>query len=131
MDYYEKLIWGQFLPLVLGCAYFVFAAGHGGWPLIPAVFLFVLLQAIYFILLAALSRKEPRDERMRVIELKSFKVGYLFVMALVCFWVGGTALHAINVPARMAVAVWLAVWYGIESVRTGTQVALYRASVRA
>jgi hypothetical protein len=49
----------------------------------------------------------------------------------VCFWVGGTALHAINVPARMAVAVWLAVWYGIESVRTGTQVALYRASVRA
>jgi hypothetical protein len=68
---------------------------------------------------------------MRVIELKSFKVGYLFVMALVCFWVGGTALHAINVPARMAVAVWLAVWYGIESVRTGTQVALYRASVRA
>jgi hypothetical protein len=131
MGYYEKLIWGQFLPLVLGFGYFVAAASHGSWPLLPAVFLFVMAQAIYFVLLAALSRKEPRDERVRLIELKSFKVSYLVVMCLVCFWVGGTVLHMIDVPHRMAVAVWLAVWYGIESVRTGTQVALYRASVRA
>jgi hypothetical protein len=135
MELQEKLIWGQFVPLAMGCVYYVFSTvseAHGGkrWPLLGVMFALVLLQVIYIIVVAATSSKEPRDERNRLIEFKGYKVGYLTLMVIFCLWLGAYVLDIQGI-GRVTIPLLVAVWFGAEAVRTGTQLAFYRASARS
>ncbi len=137
MEYQERLVWGQFLPILLGCGYYLVymvrqAQGARPWPLLSVIVAIVIVQVIYLIVVATMTPPEPADERTRLIELKSYKTGYLMVMIVFTFWVGlyllkPSWLHLVE--ANPAVLVF--VWFTVEAVRTGAQLAMYRASVRA
>jgi hypothetical protein len=136
MDYQERLIWGQFLPIASGCGYYAidcFREGHGAkpWPLLSVMLALLVVQIAYLIVVAALSRPEPRDERTRLIEYKAYKVGYLLVMVLFFIWVASNVVKIPGLPHILlepVIAVFA--WFGVEAIRTGAQLVMYRASVR-
>jgi hypothetical protein len=90
------------------------------------------VQIAYMILVAAVSKPEPRDERTRLVEYKGYKVGYLVVMVLFFVWLTANVVqipglpHVLVEPTTVVFA-----WFAVEAVRTGTQLAMYRAGVRA
>ena len=138
MDYQEKLVWGQFVPISGGLLYlalYVAHLSHGvkPWPLVSVLLTFVLLQVVYLIVLSALSKPEPEDERTRLVALKSFKLGYIAVMLVLYLWIQTYLLQPswFHVLVAHPLLSPILLWFGVEAVRTGTQVALYRASVRA
>ena len=53
--------------------------GASHWPLAQVLIGMLLLQVAYMIVVASVSRKEPRDERTRLIEYKGYKAAYLTV----------------------------------------------------
>ena len=133
MDLQEKLIWGQFLPIATGClfgALYVVREHRGSkpLPLVGSMALIVLMQVVYFIVVAATSRKEPRDERTRLIEFKGYKVAYLMTLVAVFLWIG--ALMGGKAPEAETTTFLVILVFGVEAVRTGTQLALYRLRVR-
>ena len=70
MSYQEKLIWGQFVPTVLFYGYYfagIAQGQHGGTALslVGIVTVLAIFQVVFLILIAALAKKEPRDERDR------------------------------------------------------------------
>jgi len=137
MEYQERLIWGQFLPIVLGCGYYGVDAirqAHGArpWPLFSVVVAIVVVQVIYLIVVAAMTKPEPSDERTRLIELKSFKMGYLMVMVVFTFLVFTYLLQPSWMHTLTANPVLLVfAWFGVEAARTGAQLAMYRTEVRS
>ena len=137
MDYQEKLVWGQFLPIAVGCLIYAADAarqmrGDPAWPVTAVLLLIVLVQVVYLSVVAAVSRPEPRDERTRLIEYKGFKTAYLLMMVLMFggVWAAMTKAAWIDRVVREPVLLVL-VWFGVEAVRTGTQIALYRRHVQA
>ena len=136
MDLEEKLNWGAFVPWVLGCGYYLatllrWNTGASHWPIGRVLLGIMLLQVVYMIVAASVSRKEPRDERTRLIEYKGYKVAYLAVETVFSGWLLWSYLpQHWNEPHKELPAL-LAVWLGVEAIRVGTQLALYRASVRA
>lgn len=136
MDLEEKLSWGAFVPWVLGCGYYLTALlrwneGASQWPIGRVLLGIMLLQVAYVIVAASVSRKEPRDERTRLIEYKGYKVAYLAVETVFSGWLLWLYLPQHWNEPHKELPVLLAVWLGVEAIRVGTQLALYRASVRA
>jgi hypothetical protein len=136
MDLEEKVSWGAFLPWILGCGYYLTALvrwNNGGshWPLGSVLIGMLLVQVVYMIVVAAVSRKEPRDERTRLIEYKGYKVAYLAVEAVLSGWLLWLYLPQHWNEPHKKLPLLLAVWLGVEAIRMGTQLVLYRASVRA
>jgi hypothetical protein len=137
MSYQEKLIWGQFVPTVLFYGYYfagIAQGQHGGTALslVGIVTVLAIFQVVFLILIAALAKKEPRDERDRLIEYKAYKVAYLLAVCLVVFVFvlmmrGGDAF-----ASRSSAEAWLlAMWVGVEVVRMGTMLVLHRTGVSA
>jgi hypothetical protein len=91
----------------------------------------LLVQVVYMIVVAAVSRKEPRDERTRLIEYKGYKVAYLAVEAVLSGWLLWLYLPQHWNEPHKKLPLLLAVWLGVEAIRMGTQLVLYWASVRA
>jgi hypothetical protein len=136
MDLEEKLSWGAFVPWVLGCGYYLTALlrwkeDASQWPIGRVLIGMLLLQVVYMIVAASVSRKEPRDERTRLIEYKGFKVAYLAVETVFSGWLVWWYLPQHWNEPHKEVPMLLAVWLGVEAIRMGTQLVLYRASVRA
>jgi hypothetical protein len=136
MDLEEKVSWGAFLPWILGCGYYLTALlrwNNGGshWPLGGVLIGMLLVQVVYMIVVSAVSRKEPRDERTRLIEYKGYKVAYLAVEAVFSGWLLWLYLPQHWNEPHKELPLLLAVWLGVEAIRMGTQLVLYRASVRA
>jgi hypothetical protein len=133
MSYQEKLICGQFLTLVLVCSYLfgVLRIGVTLWMMLGAIILMIVLQIVYAILVAMFSKKEDRDERDRLIEYKAYKVSYLTLMVLGGLWVWALMSHIFTVGQLTSPGLILAVWFGVEGVRTGTQLVLHRIGVSA
>jgi len=136
MDLEEKVSWGAFVPWVLGCGYYLTALlrwdeGGSHWPLGRVLIGMLLLQVVYMIVVASVSRKEPRDERTRLIEYKGYKVAYLTVMTVFSGWLLWWYLPQNLKESPKELPALLAVWLGVEAIRMGTQLVLYRASVRA
>jgi len=131
MSYQERLILGQFLPLLLGGAYYVgvMRGSDRPWALLGNVVLLVVLQIVYFILVAAFSKKEERDERDRLIEYKAYKVSYLTLMTLGGLWVWALVSGMFTVAQLTSPGLVIAVWFGVEALRTGTQLVLHRTAV--
>jgi hypothetical protein len=127
MGYREKLIWGQFLPLLGGCAYYLWAwrSSHTPLSLFGSILLLIILQIVYAIVVGICWKAEKIDERDRLIEYKAYKVSYLAVMVVATLWLCMAAV------ARPLSSPWLivAVWFGVEAIRTGTQLVLYRAGM--
>jgi hypothetical protein len=132
LSYQEKLVWGQFLPMVILFGYYFFrlARGAGAGSLVGVLIGIAVLQVVCSILVAALAKKEPRDERDRLIAYKAFKVAYLATICVgICgMWIafeGGR-----ESVGRQLLTNWaLAFLIGAEMVRTGTMLVLHRTSV--
>jgi len=99
------------------------------WALLGNVVLLVVLQIVYFILVAAFSKKEERDERDRLIEYKAYKVSYLTLMTLGGLWVWALVSGMFTVAQLTSPGLVIAVWFGVEALRTGTQLVLHRTAV--
>ena len=133
MSYQEKLICGQFLPLVVGCAYFfgVLRVGASPWSILGNIILVVVLQIVYLIVVAIFSKVEKSDERDRLIEYKAYKVSYLSLMALGGVWVWALVAQWFTVGQLTSPMLIILVWFAVEALRTGTQLLLYRMGVSA
>ena len=135
-SYQEKLIWGQFLPMVVLYGYYFFRVVEGrhgaGESLVGVLIGVAVIQVVVSILVAALAKKEPRDERDRLIGYKAFKVAYLLAIFVAFYgmWLifsGGQA----SVGRETVVTCGLAILVGVEMVRMGTMLVLHRTSVAA
>jgi hypothetical protein len=133
MSYQEKVIFGQFLPPVVGCAYFfgILRVGVRPWSLLGNVILVIVLQIVYLIVVAIFSKIEGPDERERLIEYKAYKVGYLSLMVLLGIWVWALIAQWFTVAQLTSPTLICMVWFGVEALRTGTQLVMYRMSVSA
>ena len=137
LSYQEKLVWGQFLPMVLLYGYYfarVSQGRHGvaAGSLVGVLVWIAVIQVIFSTLVAALAQREPRDERDRLIEYKAFKLAYLSAICAVFFvmWLvfsGGQAV----VGRGMVVTCALGVLVGVEMLRMGTILVLHRMRVSA
>jgi hypothetical protein len=137
LSYQEKLVWGQFLPMLLLYGYYFARAAEGrhgvaAGSLVGVLVWIAVIQVICSILVAALAQREPRDERDRLIEYKAFKMAYLTAICAVFFvvWVvfsGGQAIVGRGMVASCA----LGVLVGVEMLRMGTILVLHRMSVSA
>jgi hypothetical protein len=137
LSYQEKLVWGQFLPMVVLYGYYfarVAEGRHGvaAGALVGVLVWIAVIQVVCSILVAALAQREPRDERDRLIEYKAFKLAYLSAVFAVFFvmWVvfsGGQAI----VGRGMVVTCALGVLVGVEMLRMGTILVLHRMRVSA
>jgi hypothetical protein len=133
MSYQEKLICGQFLPLLFGCVYFfgVLRIGASPWSILGNIILVVVLQIGYPIVVAIFSKKEERDERDRLIEYKAYKVSYVSLTVLGGIWVWALVAQWFTVGQLTSPTLIIMVWFGVEALRTGTQLVLYRMGVSA
>lgn len=132
LSYQEKLIWGQFLPMVVLYGYYFFrvAQGHQGGSLVGVLIGIAVIQIVFSILVAALSRREPTDERDRLIAYKAFKVAYLVGICVAFFvmWVAFSGGQS-SIDRGTAVSYALGALVGVEMVRMGTMLVLHRTSV--
>src|SRR6202044_1028734 len=90
LSYQAKLVWGPFLPMVVlyGYYFFLVAEGRHGVAVgsLGGVLVWIaIIQVMFSILVAALAKREPRDERDRLIEYKAFKVAYLSAICAAFF----------------------------------------------
>ncbi|MEI9978339.1 MAG: hypothetical protein WDN23_04945 [Edaphobacter sp.] len=106
--------------------------------LFGSIVVLVVLQIAYLIVVsivvAAVSKPEKRDERDRLIEYKAYKVSYLALMVLASFWLWMLAVaQPFSHTTELFTSPWLivAVWFGVEALRTGTQLVFYRVGVSA
>jgi hypothetical protein len=131
MSYQEKLICGQFVPLVIAVVYYfsVLRVRGGSWSLLGTIIALVVLQVVYLILVAIFSKKEDRDERDRLIEYKAYKVSYLVLMVVAFCWVAALEVPLGSLEQLTSTPVIVGVWVGIEIVRTGMLLVLHRTSV--
>lgn len=134
MGFQEKLIWGQFLPTLVICGLYAagVAKGEQGGRL-PSMFsmmvVLAMVQVVYSVLVAAMVKREPRDERDRLFEYRAFKVAYLAAMAAAFCWAGAAAMHVQPIAQWTGVQAVLGAWFGVEVVRTGTLLLLYRTGM--
>ena len=82
------------------------------------------------IVVASVSRKEPRDERARLIEYKGYKAAYLTAETVFAWWLLGWYLPQNSKEPHKELPLLLAGWLAVEAIRVGTQLTLYRTSVR-
>jgi hypothetical protein len=137
LSYQEKLVWGQFLPMVLLYGYYFVRVAEGRHgvavgSLVGVLVWIAVIQVIFSILVAALAKREPRDERDRLIEYKAFKVAYLSAICAAFFvmWLVFSVGQA-EVGRGMVVTCALGVLVGVEMLRMGTILVLHRTEVSA
>ena len=137
MSYQEKLVWGQFLPMVLLYGYYFFRVAQGRHgvavgSLVGVLVGIAVIQVICSILVAALAQRERRDERDRLIEYKAFKLAYLSAICAVFFVMRMVfSMGQAGIGREMVVSCALGVLVGVEMLRMGTILVLHRVSVSA
>ena len=141
MEYREKLVWAQLVPfgLTLGCYLVFLGFGRQSWPNreSPEVYLPKLLFGLTLVQLACmgvvglLSRREPRDERVRLMEFKAVKTAYSTMLWVTVGWLSyalsGRAPEGVALPAITVLAGLL----GAEVVRACTLLVLFRRDAQA
>lgn len=136
MGYREKVILGQFVPLLVGFGYYLLAlrGKHTFLSLFGSILIFIILQIVYAIAVGIFSKPEKSDERDKWISYKAYQVSYITLMALAPFWLWNLAVaQPFSNKVAQLTSPWLfiAVWFGIEALRTGTQLVLYRKGASA
>jgi hypothetical protein len=119
MSFREKSAWISFVTVLLAAAVFIAYAALEGRYGFGALHVFmacviglVVLQLVLHAVAAALSPKDarsPKDERERLIELKSIRVGYyvLVVAVLAMFITGHMTGHTVDMIYHAFAAVTL------------------------
>jgi hypothetical protein len=89
----------------------------------------VLLHVVVQFVVAIRSRQQPKDERDRAIESKSFRHAYwIFAFAVwpvIMVEAGATSLHSLSTPAMICQLLFLC-FVAAEITRYATQIACYR-----
>lgn len=77
MTYQEKSIWASLIATSIVCARFIVT---GGQNLVATVTLLVAIQILAQIAVAVGFKREPKDERDRLIDAKAYRTGYLILV---------------------------------------------------
>jgi hypothetical protein len=119
LSYQEKSIWGGLIATLVVYGNY-FASGSKG-NLIGTIVVLVFIQIAYQIALAIASRTEPKDERDRLIEAKSYRAGYFLLVA-------GIVL-CMNIAVAPSVRALMMALVAAEAVKSVTQLVYYRRGV--
>ena len=132
LSYQEKLVCGQLLRMVLLDGYYfarVSQGRHGvaAGSLVGVLVWIAVIQVIFSTLVAALTQREPRDERDQSDRVQGFQDGLSFgdlrgAFRDVAGVLGGPAV----VGRAMVVTCALGVLVGVETLRMGTILVLHR-----
>ena len=131
------MIWGAFVPWVFGCGYYLTAILRAGtrvhriglWQKVLIGYV-AASGGVTMIAVASVSRKSRVDERARLIEYKGYKAAYLTVETVFAWWLLGWYLPQNSKEPHKELPLLLAGWLAVEAIRVGTQLTLYRTSVR-
>lgn len=137
MGYRERLVWGQFFGTLamFGYYFFAMARSHSRGVAMPSlagtVFVLAMLEGAYAALVAVLSRREPQDERDRWMEFRAYKVAYIAGLGAAVWWLS-MALQGSSTltTGRLDELPLLTGIVGLELLRTGTLLVLYRREAR-
>ncbi len=132
MGYREKSIWGTLITTVLFCGWILWRSRqhHTIASIIGAIISLIIIQIIVAIILAVSSRREPVDERDRIIEYKSFRVAYYVLAAFGFTWLAAEHIVGMSSIADVPMAaLFLAILGVAEVVRLSVQLFFYRTGV--
>jgi len=137
LSYREKSIWGSLITTLVVYGYYFTAVFSAARPsqvdrtalvrLMTAVFVIVMIEVIYHIVIALTSKVEPKDERDILIEGKAYRnayfllVGDLFMLMGMIILVGMTPFLTVNLMLFSVVI--------SEILKSLTQLFLYRRVV--
>jgi len=137
LSYREKSIWGTLATTLVVYGYY-FATIFGGTQpsqidrmavgrLMSAVFVIVVIEVVYQIVISATSKIEPKDERDILIETKAYRNAY-FLLAADLFMVMGTIVM-IGLTPFLTVNLMLLSVVVSEVVKYVTQLFFYRRGI--
>jgi hypothetical protein len=134
LSYREKCIWGSLATTLVVYGYYfatVFSGtrpsefnGTGVVRLMSAVFVIVVIEVVYHIVIALTSKEEPKDERDILIEGKAYRNAY-FLLVADLFMLMGTAV-LFGLTSFLTVNLILFSVVVSEIVHSLTQLFLYR-----
>jgi hypothetical protein len=137
LSYREKSIAGSLITTVLVYGYYFAAVFTNNRPadfnrlavgrLIAAVFVIVVIEVVYHIVIALSSRVEPKDERDILIEGKAYRNAY-FLLAADLFMLMGTVV-LIGLTPFLTVNLMLFSVVISEIVKSLTQLFYYRRGI--
>jgi hypothetical protein len=133
LSYREKSLWGTLAVTLAVYGYYFGHALRGAHPaefnaasvghVVAAVFVLVVIEVVYQIVLAVTSKVEPKDERDILIESKAYRNAYL-LLAGGTFWLMWTIV-AQQMRSYMAVNLMLLCVVAAEITKSLTQLFLY------
>ena len=132
MGYRERSIWGTLVTTLLFCGWILIRSRqhHTIGSILGAILALIVVQIVVAILVALSSRREPVDERDRIIEYKSFRVAYYVLGVFGFTWLGWEHVIGMSEVGHIPMAIlFLAILGAAEIVRLSVQVVLYRTGV--
>lgn len=136
LSYREKSIWGTLATTLVVYGYYfatIFSSdqpsqiGAAVGRLMSAVFVIVLIEVVYHIIIAATSKVERKDERDILIETKAYRNAYFLLAADVFLLMGTVAL--IGLTPFLTVNLMLLSVVVSEVVKYLTQLFFYRRGI--
>jgi hypothetical protein len=137
LSYREKSIWGSLATTLVVYGYYfatVFSGtrpsefnGTGVVRLMSAVFVIVLIEVVYHIVIALTSKVEPKDERDILIEGKAYRNAYFLLVADLFMLMGTIVL--IGLTPFLTVHLMLLFAVVAEIVKSLTQLFFYRRGI--
>src|SRR5271170_6767034 len=87
LSYQEKSTWGSLIATLIVYGRYFASGSHG---LIGTIIALVVIQIVCQIVIAIVSKPEPKDERDRLINAKAYRTGYFLLVTgvIVCMNVG-------------------------------------------
>ena len=137
LSYREQSIWGSLAITLIVYGYYFATVFSGAQPsqidrtalarLIGAVFVIVVIEIAYHILIALKSKVEPKDERDILIETKAYRNSYLLLVADLFMLMGTVVVFGLT-PLLTVNLMLLSVVIS-EIVKYLTQLFLYRRGI--
>ena len=137
LSYREKSIWGSLATTLVVYGYYFANVFSGTRPsqinrialvrLMSAVFVIVVIEVVYHIVIALTSRVEPKDERDILIEGKAYRNAYFLLVADLFMLMGAIVL--IGLTPFLTVNLLLLSAVVSEIVKSLTQLFFYRRGI--
>ena len=137
LSYREKSIWGTLAATLVVYGYYFASIFSGAQPsqingtavgrLMSAVFVIVVIEVVYHIIIAAASKIEPKDERDILIETKAYRNAYFLLVADLFLLMG--ILVLIGLTPFLTVNLMLLSVVVSEIVKYLTQLFFYRRGI--
>jgi len=137
LSYREKSIWGSLATTLVVYGYYFATIFSGERPsqinrmalarLMSAVFVIVVIEVVYHVVIALTSREEPKDERDILIEGKAYRNAYFLLVADLFMLMGTVVL--IGLTPFLTVNLMLFSVVVSEIVSSLTQLFYYRRGI--